>query len=325
MIVPNVPGASLDRWARFWAPLISDELPGKPPIKIDNIIGDGHMEGAREFGKLGKERKLVMFAADSHIFLPHIFGNSEQEIDHHAWKALLSSRNGGVLFASPEIVDDSEKTPRFWDGNELRVSMHDPKDTDAMVILSLSMLGKSFTPVYSTNTLSDSLSKFQSGMTNVSMLPTDYYSANIARLVRDGSALPLFSLGVPTKEGLITRDPNFPNIPHFLEYYENLTGTKPDGEAIEAWQRLHEAIFLTKYTLYVPGTIGNPEYRALQAAIKKAVENEKGWPKSWEEVIGEYEHIYGPRAENQVGSIERLPKGLTDWYDQLIENSLGDV
>ena len=48
-IIPFKEGGGSDKWSRFYAPLLSEALPGKPAVVIKNMPGAGSTKGANYF------------------------------------------------------------------------------------------------------------------------------------------------------------------------------------------------------------------------------------------------------------------------------------
>lgn len=59
-------------------------------------------------------------------------------------------------------------------------------------------------------------------------------------------------MGVVDAEGNVTRDPSFPDLPTFVEFFEQATGAKPEGEAFEAWKALMLAGYSLQKMVVVP-------------------------------------------------------------------------
>jgi len=57
-------------------------------------------------------------------------------------------------------------------------------------------------------------------------------------LVDEGTAVPLFSFGYRDESGEIVRDPNFPDLPSWVEAYQIVRGEEPSGPQFEIWQAL---------------------------------------------------------------------------------------
>ena len=64
-IVPFKEGGGTDRWARFYAPLLSQHLPGQPKIVVKNIPGGGSITGANQFARRAKPDGLTIFGSSS--------------------------------------------------------------------------------------------------------------------------------------------------------------------------------------------------------------------------------------------------------------------
>ena len=81
---------------------------------------------------------------------------------------------------------------------------------------------------------------FERGEFTVNYDNTLSFKNNRKKLIADGIAIPLYTLGVVNENGEVVRDPALPNVPHFIEVYKAVNGKPPAGDAYEAWYSLYQ-------------------------------------------------------------------------------------
>ena len=84
------------------------------------------------------------------------------------------------------------------------------------------------------------------------------YKGGAIQLVKAGKAIPLFTAGVIDDNGQIIRDPNMPELPHFGEVMELMTGKKPSGPGWEAWLSSSKMNTMMNKGLFLP--TGTPKH-----------------------------------------------------------------
>ena len=96
--------------------------------------------------------------------------------------------------------------------------------------------------------------------------------------------------------GELVRDPTFPDLPHFGEAYEMLTGNPPTGPEYDAYFAFFTAGFPAQKMVVVP----KDTPADIVAAYEKAFEDMKADPDyqaSAEAVLGDYEQVTGALAD----------------------------
>ena len=102
-IMPYNAGGGTDQWGRFYAPLLSQALPGKPNIIIKNMPGGGSTKGANYFAERASKDGLTIFASSASTQIPFLLGDDRIKYDFKDWYAVLSSPTGGVVYVSDSL------------------------------------------------------------------------------------------------------------------------------------------------------------------------------------------------------------------------------
>ena len=323
LIVPFKNGGGTDRWARFWAPLISSELPGKPEIRIKNIVGGGSTLGANEFHKTAGDDGMILFASSASVVFPYLLSDRRVEYDFHDWFALLASPTGGVIYASPEVVDDTGLMKTLRPESQLRFLLQGPTQIGALMMLSVEMLGHDYIANFGAGGASTTFRNFREGHANLDMQTTPAYKIRVQRLVDNGSAVPLFSFGILSTTGDISRDPNFPTVPHFIEYYKEYSGQDPDDPIYDVWKQFYYAGFSVQKILFLPKNTRPEVLQVYKDAIARVLADKEELPDNMEDMLGTYDQYHGERANDIAQQLRTMTPEVVSWYRKFIKDKAG--
>ena len=146
----------------------------------------------------------------------------------------------------------------------------------------------------------------QRGEVDIDYQTTSSYGPAVEPMVKDGTAVPLFSLGQVNEEGEIVRDPNFPDIPTVVEVYQELYGEQPDAEKLATYQAILALTYTYQKALWVPEDTPDEALDLLRSTAED-MGADPAFQKSAAEVLGGYpiDASNGPRGTHRRG----LPGG----------------
>lgn len=85
----------------------------------------------------------------------------------------------------------------------------------------------------------------------------------------EGKVVPLFTMGFADDSGKIIRDPANPDLPHFLEVYEQLQGKPLSGPARGAWDALFNLNVMATRAILLPEGVSEDVVKTYETALKK--------------------------------------------------------
>ena len=103
-VIPFSTGGGSDKWARFYAPLLSEALPGKPTVVVKNMPGAGSTKGANWFHSRAKGDGLTIFGSSGSTQFPYILGDRRVKYDYRDWQVVLGTATC-LLYTSPSPRD----------------------------------------------------------------------------------------------------------------------------------------------------------------------------------------------------------------------------
>jgi hypothetical protein len=137
---------------------------------------------------------------------------------------------------------------------------------------------------------------FERGETNIDYQTSSAYLKNVVPLVEAGQAVPLFSWGVLDEDGNIVRDPTFPDLPHYVEAFETMTGKTPSGPQFDAYVAFFTAGFPAQKMLFVPEGTPADIVAAYEQAVT-AMKQDPDYLAAKVSVLGTYEQVTGKAAQ----------------------------
>lgn len=295
-IVPYKAGGGTDKWARFYAPLISQNLPGQPTVVIKNMPGGGSTKGANFFSKRASKDGLTIFASSASTQIPFLIGDKRVRYDYKDWNAVISSPTGGVVYVSSKLgvnsLDDIDKLKSI----DLKYGSQGATSMDLIALLAFDILNIETKPVFGMKGKKSTRLAFLRGETNIDFQTTSSYIKNVMPAQKEGKVVPLFVWGTLDENGNLQRDPTFPNLPHFGEVYEKVHGKKPEGKAFKAWKTFFTASFPSQKMIMLPKGVSEDVIETYNNAMAKIVSDPDFKNKSRQQ-LGDYTQTVGFYAE----------------------------
>jgi tripartite-type tricarboxylate transporter receptor subunit TctC len=296
LMVPFPPGGGVDLWARFNAPLLAKYLPGKPQVIVRNSPGGGSTAGANLFQQIGKPDGLTLLASSASTQFPYLLGDPRVKYEYKDWRVVLAGPTGGAAYVSSKFGAKSIRDIDKLKNVELFYASSGPTALELTSLLGFRLLGLNVKHVFGIVGRAEALLGFERGEFSIDTQTTSAYIQRSAGLVQKGEAVPLFSWGVMDEQGNLSRDPNFPGVPHIEEAYEIVHGKKPEGIEWEAFKSFLVSGFPAQKLLVLPHGTSDEILEAYRAAARSLLKDPDYLAKR-DEIIGEYEQVTDAAAE----------------------------
>lgn len=294
-LIPFSPGGGSDTWARFNAPLLSKYLPGNPTVVVVNEPGGGSTKGANLFAARAKPDGLTILGTSGSTQFPYLLGDPRVRYEYKDWEIAWAAPTGGVVYTTPKTGVTSAAEIGKLKGRKLVYASQGATSLDLVPLLGFRLMGLDVQHVFGFKGRGDGRLAFERGEVNIDYQTSSAYLKNVQPLVDAGEAVPLFSWGVLNEAGEIVRDPTFPDLPHFAEAYETLTGQAPSGPDFEAYVAFFTAGFPAQKMVFLPkGT--DPEIVAAFAQAIEAMKQDPDYLANVGSVLGAYGQVTGAAA-----------------------------
>ena len=298
-IIPFKEGGGSDTWARFYAPLLSANLPGGPVIAVKNIPGGGSTKGANQFQSRAKPSGRTILGTSGSTQFPYLLGDKRVRYEYKDWQIVLATATGGVFYVKPETGVQSAADIAKLRGQTLKYGSQGATSLDIIPLLAMDLLDIEVKAVFGMKGRGAGRLAFERGETNIDYQTSSSYLKKVVPLVEEGGAIPIMTWGALDDSGNLVRDPTFPDLPHFAEVYEMVHGKTPSGAAFDAWKAFFTAGFAAQKMIFLPGGTSAEIVEAWRDAAAKTVGAADFREKS-ELVLGIYPQATGEAAVTRM-------------------------
>lgn len=308
-IIPFSETGGSAKWANFYAPLLSEALPGQPTVVVKFMPGAGSTKGANWFQEQTFEdtQGTVIFGTSGSTQFPYLLDDPRVRYEYADWEVVLASGTGGVAYLPPDLA----RKMRGLDASALRdtdfiYGSQGATRLDLVPLLAWEMLGLKVEPVFGIKGRGDGRLMFERGEANIDYQTSSSYLKGVTPLVEAGTAVPMMSWGALDSAGNIVRDPTFPDMPTFKEVCDATPGCETRGEQWEAWKAFFIAGFPAQKMVFLPAGASRDAIDTYTAAFE-AVKARSDFPEISKARLGVYPQMTGDEAKTALSSATRVP------------------
>ncbi|MEL6958669.1 MAG: tricarboxylate transporter [Pseudomonadota bacterium] len=258
-IIPFSETGGSAKWANFYAPLLSEALPGNPTVVVTFNPGAGSTKGANAFQEMTYEDGTTIFGSSGSTQFPYLLNDPRVRYEYGDWNVVLASGTGGVAYLPPELHEmlGEGGDATGLSGEDFIYGSQGATRLDLVPLLAWEMLGLSVEPVFGIEGRGDGRLMFERGEANIDYQTSSSFLSGVTPLVEAGTATPWFSFGSLDDDGNIVRDPTFPDMPTFQEVCEATPACDTGSDEFAAWKAFFTAGFPAQKMVFLPA--GAPE------------------------------------------------------------------
>ena len=252
-VIPFSETGGSAKWANFYAPLLSEALPGKPTVVVKFMPGAGSTKGANWFQEQTYEDGTLIFGTSGSTQFPYLLGDPRVRYEYNDWSVVLASGTGGVAYLPPDLAGKMNGMDASGlQGEDFIYGSQGATRLDLVPLLAWEMLGLSVEPVFGIKGRGDGRLMFERGEANIDYQTSSSYLKGVTPLVEAGTAVPMMTWGALDDAGNIVRDPTFPDMPTFKEVCEATPACETSGEKWDAWKAFFIAGFPAQKMVFLP-------------------------------------------------------------------------
>ena len=305
-IIPFSETGGSAKWANFFAPLLSEALPGQPTVVVKFMPGAGSTKGANWFQEQEHEDGNLLFGTSGSTQFPYLLGDPRVRYEYNDWLPVMASGTGGVAYLNAEDGARFDGTANALQEANFIYGSQGATRLDLVPLLAWKMLGMNVEPVFGIKGRGDGRLMFERGEANIDYQTTSGYLKGSADLVVDGKAVPMMTWGALAEDGTIVRDPTFPDIPTFKEVCAATDGCETSGEAWDAWKAFFVAGFPVQKIAFLPNGTPQEIVDAYTAGFE-AVIGRDDFAEISSKRIGKYDVFTGQGAQSALGTATSVP------------------
>ncbi len=321
-IIPFSEGGGSDKWARFYAPLLSEALPGNPTVVVKNMPGAGSTKGANWFASRAKNDGSVILGTSGSTQFPFLLNDPRVKFDYADWNVVLASATGGVAYLPADLGAKWKADPKSLLGENFIYGSQGATRLDLVPLLAWEMLGLQVDPVFGIKGRGDGRLMFERGEANIDYQTSSSFLSKVTPLVEEGKAVPIMTWGALDGEGNIVRDPTFPDLPTFKEVYTEMKGEAPSGPAWEAWKAFFIAGFPAQKMVFLPKGTDQAVIDAFSNGFK-AVTERADFAEISKARLGVYPQATGDQAAKFKELGTKVDPAATDWIKGWLKERYG--
>ncbi|WP_423212711.1 tricarboxylate transporter [Pseudaestuariivita atlantica] len=308
-VIPFSETGGSAKWANFYAPLLSEALPGQPTVVVKFMPGAGSTKGANWFQEQTYEdtQGTLIFGSSGSTQFPYLLGDPRVRYEYNDWNVVLASGTGGVAYLPPDLAAkmDGLDASGLRDTDFIYGSQGATR-LDLVPLLAWEMLGLNVEPVFGIKGRGDGRLMFERGEANIDYQTSSSYLKGVTPLVEDGSAVPMMSWGALDADGNIVRDPTFPDMPTFKEVCEATDGCETSGDQWEAWKAFFVAGFPAQKMVFLPAGASNDAIVSYTKAFEE-VKARADFAEISAKRLGKYPQMTGDEAAAALASATQVP------------------
>ncbi len=252
-VIPFSETGGSAKWANFYAPLLSEALPGNPTVVVKFMPGAGSTKGANWFQEQSNDDGTLIFGSSGSTQFPYLLGDPRVRYEYNDWEVVLASGTGGVAYLPPDLAAKMDgMNAAALQGMDFIYGSQGATRLDLVPLLAWEMLGLNVEPVFGIKGRGDGRLMFERGEANIDYQTSSSYLKGVTPLVEAGTAVPMMSWGALDENGDIVRDPTFPDMPTFKEVCEATPGCETSGEKWDAWKAFFVAGFPAQKMVFLP-------------------------------------------------------------------------
>ncbi|MEM9045186.1 MAG: tripartite tricarboxylate transporter substrate-binding protein [Pseudomonadota bacterium] len=321
-VIPFKEGGGSDKWSRFYAPLLSEALPGNPNVIVKNMPGAGSTKGANWFAKNAKPDGLTIFGTSGSTQFPYLLGDPRVKYEYKDWNIVLATATGGVAYLPPDIAEKWAADKNSILEEDFIYGSQGATRLDLVPLLAWEMLGMNVEPIFGIKGRGEGRLMFERGEVNIDYQTSSGFLGKVTPLVEAGQAVPMMTWGALDEQGNIVRDPTFPDIPTFKEVYTEMKGEEPSGDAWEAWKAFFVAGFPAQKMVFLPNGTSQEIIDAYTAAFN-AVISRPDFAEISKKRLGVYPQSTGQAAQVKLKQGTEVADSASAWVKAWLKDRYG--
>lgn len=323
-VIPFSETGGSAKWANFFAPLLSEALPGNPTVVVSFMPGAGSTKGANWFQEQEHDEGTLLFGSSGSTQFPYLLDDPRVRYEYKDWNAVMASGTGGVAYLNAEDGAKFDGSANNLKDIDFIYGSQGATRLDLVPLLAWQMLGMNVEPVFGIKGRGDGRLMFERGEANIDYQTSSGYLGGSLEMVEAGTAVPMMTWGALDEAGNIVRDPTFPEIATFKEVCEATEGCETSGDSWDAWKAFFVAGFPSQKLAFLPAGTPQDVIDTYTAAFE-AVKSRPDFAEISAKRVGKYPMFVGEGAANALASATSVPDTAKAFVINWLEEAYGVV
>ena len=319
MMIPLAEGGGTDTWARFVATALTKAVPGSPGLAPENDDGGEGILGTNHFMTSAEPDGTEVLVSTASTVVPYLLGVPAVRYDFSELRPILANGTGAVVYARSKagvdgVQDLIDRDKPLIFGGIAATGL------DLTTLLAFDLLSADIDSTFGFEGRGPVNLALQRGEVDIDYQTTSSYGPAVEPMVKDGTAVPLFSLGQVDDEGEIVRDPNFPDIPTVVEVYQELYGEQPDAEQLATYKAILALTYTYQKAMWVPEDTPDEALDLLRSTAED-MGADPAFQKAAAEVLGGYPIDASKDLEERIGEAYQVDDDVRANVLELLEST----
>ncbi|MDP7151133.1 MAG: tricarboxylate transporter [Paracoccaceae bacterium] len=321
-VIPFSETGGSAKWANFFAPLLSEAMPGNPTVVVKFMPGAGSTKGANWFQEQKHEDGTLMFGSSGSTQFPYLLNDPRVRYEYNDWIPVMASGTGGVAYLNAEDGAKFDGSANALQDTDFIYGSQGATRLDLVPLLAWEMLGMNVEPVFGIKGRGDGRLMFERGEANIDYQTTSGYLGGSMDLVNEGKAVPMMSWGALDADGNIVRDPTFPDMPTFKEVCEATDGCETSGDAWDAWKAFFVAGFPVQKLAFLPGDTPQDVVDTYSAAFEAIVARDD-FAEISSKRVGKYDVFTGAGTATALATATQVSDSAKEYVTNWLKEAYG--
>ncbi len=317
-VIVGFSAGGTDMAARIIARRLSKYIPGNPSIVVKNMPGAGSLKAQNFIFERAKPNGLTIGFNPFQV-LAQITGRKGVRFSYPKFTFIAGVKGPAfIVVARKDIAPGGLNQPSDIKKINKKMSYTGRNPLHAIDVVSTAafdMLGMKHTYVPGFRGSASITTSLAQSETNITGAGSVHWLKHLTpRLVQKGQLVSLFQFGALQPDGSLKRDPAYPSVPLFEEFYAKAIGGKPSGELYKAYQFAEKMQGTANFLVTGPPNMNPEAAKILRTAYEKAMHDPATIAEAKKAVLNPYLHIGFDRASKVMKDLANAdPKIVSYW------------
>jgi len=321
LIIPFKDGGGSTVYVRFLEPFFKKHMPGNPAIIVRNVPGGGSVKGLNYFVRKAKPDGLMLSNTGSGTVFKFVLGSKSVKYDLKDFIPIIASPFGALIYGDKSLGISSKNLKKLKDV-KLVYGARSPTAGELPIILAFELMGLDVKYIFGLSS-GKRRQAFMRSEANINYDNMAAYSKKVVPLIREGKAVPLFTLGFMDENGKIGRDPVRPDMPTFFEVYKEIMGKELAGPAFRAMKALFIGRVMAAKTMLLPKGTPKEIVDTYHAVMRKIVADPDFKTGKGKKIVGPYPQALGKQAHAILMEAAAIDDEAKTWLKKWLNKRFG--
>jgi len=326
-IINYAPGGNTSIQGRLMMRYMKKYIPGKPRLVIRNVAGAGGKVGSNYLGEVAR-RDGSFFGIFTISLIAEVLKDPALRVTHADFHLIGGLGSSSIAYMRTDVMKPKLKTGSdiFKLTQPVKSGGHDPSSSkDIMIRLGLEMLKVPYKHVYGYKSGGQLRKAVMQSEIQMMADSTPGYRGRVEpTMVNTGMVVPLHHSGIPTADGGMVSDKNFPDIPNFLQFYQKKygAGAMPKGMYWKAWRLMAGMRAKILRALFLPPGAPKAALDDLRMAFAKTMKD-PAYLKEFKKLNKTMPNVvYGDDGEKFIrNEVKNADPALVAWLNKFVDRA----